>query len=360
MKGLFEQKNCCCGCGACMAACPSQAIEMVSDREGIPYPKIIQEKCVDCGQCKRVCPVKHHNFIERERLYFGAQAKDDSLRFSSSSGGVFPVLAQHILKQGGVVFGAAMEADGTVRHRDIQMLSDLPLLQKTKYVQSDMGDCYEKIARYLRGGGQVLFTGTPCQCQALKLYLGKERENLILVDLVCYGVPSPGIWKKYVRELERKYKGKFAGYCFRDKREKDNGHTVSVRIGDKEYACPMRQDSFCRVYFRNYTIRPACSSCEFCTVNRESDMTLGDFWEIEKRKPEMDDGMGTSMVILHSEKAKKIWEEIKKEFRYFPCEKEEILQPRLCTPSKPSSRRGRFMFLNRFLSLSMAERLLRR
>lgn len=361
MKELFEKKRHCCGCGACIAVCPFKAIEMIFDWEGIPYPKVNSEKCVGCGLCEKVCPMKHYHPKEGEGIYFAVQAKEDSLRFSSSSGGVFPVLAHRVLKKGGVVFGAAMGKDGRVYHKSIQTPSELSLLQKSKYVQSDMGDSYQKVARYLREGRQVLFTGTPCQCQALKLYLREEKENLLLADLVCYGAPSPKIWEKYVKELEMHYKGKLSEFCFRDKREKDDGHTISFRIGNKEYTHPMGQDVYCKIYFQNYTIRPSCSSCKFCTVKRESDITMGDFWEVEKRRPEMNDKKGTSLIILQNEKAIKIWEEIKGEFLYSSCKKEEILQPRLCSPSDyPMKRRWGFMVLRRFLPLNLAERILRR
>lgn len=359
----MRKKSQCCGCGACMAVCARHAIRMAEDWEGIPYPQIDQKKCIHCGQCEAVCPLERQSQEKREtreRKYLGAQAKEDPLRFTSSSGGVFPVLARQVLLEGGVVFGAVMGKEGRVFHRGIEDVCELPQVQKTKYVQSDLQGCYSKIARYVKAGRQVLFTGTPCQCQAVKRYLGKEYENLLLADLVCYGAPSPGIWRSYVKELEKKYGGTFSGFGFRDKRAKDNGHTVSVQIEGKEYAYPMKQDSFCRVYFRNYTIRPSCQECPFCTVERESDLTMGDFWGIEKVKPEVEDGMGTSLVILHTKKAEEFWDKVQEQFRFFSCKKEEILQPRLCTPTPKSGRRFRFMLLYHLFSVCTAEKLLRR
>lgn len=359
MWKVVENKSQCCGCGACVEVCPSNAITMVEDGEGIPYPKIDEKKCIDCGRCEDVCPMAYEAKQMPGRVYLGVQAKEDAIRFTSASGGFFPVLACDILAKGGAVFGAAMEVGGKVVHRDIQTIEGLSALQTTKYVQSDLKGCYRKVAQYIEEDRQVLFTGTPCQCQAVKRYLGGKHENLLLADLVCYGAPSPGIWRKYVRELEKKYGGRLTGFNFRDKRGKDNGRTIALHIDNKEYTWPMQKDSYCRIYFRNYTLRPSCHECRFCTVNRESDITMGDFWGIENVRPELDDGMGNSMVILHTRKARESWESIKESFRYFTCQKEDVLQPRLCTPTPKSSRRRRFMLLNRFLSVRTAEKLLR-
>ncbi len=362
MTKLFEKKSQCCGCGVCKEICANEAIEMAVDREGFSYPKVNKKNCVGCGKCKAVCPLIpcEEKGNGGGRIYLGTQAKDDSIRFSSTSGGVFPVLAQHVLSGGGVVFGAAMDSGGRVFHKDIQRMEELGLLQKSKYVQSEMSGCYKKIERYLKAGRQVLFTGTPCQCQAVKQFIGGESDKLLVADLVCYGVPSPQIWKKYLRELEIKYHGTVSDFCFRDKREKNNGHTISLNVGNKEYSYSMDQDLFCKLYFQNYIIRPSCHSCKFCTVERGSDITMGDFWGIEKIKPDMKDGMGTSLVILHNEKAYNVWKSVESQFRYFQCEKEDILQPRLCSPASQSKRRKMFMVLSRILPLVLAERIVRR
>jgi len=333
---------------------------MKTDWEGFLYPKVNKRKCRDCGLCAEVCPVKHEKQARPEPVYIGAQAKSDALRFGSASGGVFPILAGYVLSQNGVVFGAAMEEDGSVRHREITKAEEIPLLQKTKYVQSDVSNCYLRIKGHLEAGRLVLFTGTPCQCQAVRLYMGGENEKLLLADLVCYGVPSPEVWKRYRRELEKRYKGPMTNFCFRDKRKKDNGRTVSARVGGREYVRSMEKDRFCRLYFKNFSIRPSCFSCEFCTTDRESDLTMGDFWRIENVRPEYADGMGTSLLILRGERAARLFEAVKQKFRYFCCQREDILQPRLCGPTPHPGKRRVLMKLNRLLPLYITEWLLRR
>lgn len=376
MTKIFEKKSRCCGCGGCAEACPVGAISMKADGEGFFYPSINRKKCTDCGRCEAVCPLRGpweeppeetglqkgpEEKERRKRIYIGAQAKEDTLRLASSSGGVFPVLAKYVLSQDGIVFGAAMEADGVVRHKEAGTPEELAALQKTKYVQSDLTGCFQKVRQYVEAGRLVLFTGLPCQCQAIKRYMGEEKENLLLADLVCYGAPSAKIWKKYIRELEKKYGGRFSGFSFRDKRAKNNGQTVSVKIGEKEHTWPIGRDPYCRIYFWNVLLRPSCYTCRFCTVNRESDVTMGDFWGIERVKPELDDQMGTSIVILHSEKALRLWKAVEAEFRYFTCRKEEIMQPRLRTPTAlPKRRRPAFLLLSRFMSLSAAEQAVKR
>lgn len=332
------------------------------DREGFIYPKIISDKCIDCGKCEAVCPIKYYEKDKTtgRRIYFGVQAKNDRIRFSSTSGGAFSVLAKHILSCKGVVFGAAMDTNGVVYHKDIQRIEELQLLQKSKYVQSRITDCYEKVKCYLRDGRQVLFSGTPCQCQAMKQYIGKNSDKLTIVDFVCYGVPSPWVWQKYLKELEKKYHGKVSDFCFRDKRGRDNGHTVSMKVGNREFFHSLDQDLFCKIYFCNYILRPSCHFCRFCTVERESDITIGDFWGLEKVKPEMEDGMGTSLMILHNEKANKIWKSVKSYFRYFQCEEKDVLQPRLLAPTPQSKKRSAFLALSRILPLAMAEKIVGR
>ncbi len=355
----YEKKETCCGCGACREICPQKAIQMIPDREGFLYPKVNSRLCSNCGKCRNVCPTNHYGFgggavgkdknpVDRN-LYLGGQAKDEEVRYSSSSGGIFSVLAQYVLSRGGVVYGAGYDKAMKVIHKGAENRQQLQQIKRTKYVQSNMEGIYEKIEKNLKENRWVLFTGTPCQAAALLRYLNRSYERLIVVDLICYGVPSPGIWKDYVNSLERVYRGKMTDFSFRDKRNRDNGHTCSCIIGGREYAISFYQNIYCILYFKNYMLRPSCHSCRFCTVDRKSDFTIGDFWGIERVRQEMDDGMGTSVIIAHSDKAKGIWDEVKEELNWFQCSKEDLLQPRLLQPTGIGRGRRDFLLLYKII-----------
>ena len=350
---LFTEKKNCCGCSACKDACPADAIQMVLDREGFWYPWIDRKLCVGCKRCEQVCPIKHPAGEKQQNIYFGVQAKEDAVRYASSSGGMFSVLAEYVLRQQGVVWGAAYNEKMEVVHTEVKDREELDGLRRTKYVQSNLDGVFRRIKEALNEGKWLLFCGTPCQVHALKLFLGKSYPKLILADLICYGVPSPGIWNSYVKHLEKKHGGKMKAFFFRDKRKRDSGHTCSYVIGETEYVGNLNDDPYCRLYFENNIIRPSCHACKYCTVNRDSDFTLGDFWGIEKVKPEVDDGMGNSMVILHTDKARRIWNQIKDDLRWFPCEEYQVNQPRLENPTKPARWRGLFLRFYQMLPFSL-------
>ncbi len=385
MQRVYEEKQDCCGCGACGDVCPVGAIRMVTDREGFRYPEVDPQKCMDCGRCEKVCPVKHSGRMDtvgekaagtdgtgveatgadttgtgtrsretgsqdagretlaaQEVMCYGGRAKEDAVRSQSSSGGIFPVLAEYVLSQGGFVYGAAYTDQMEVAHREISSPAELDVLKRTKYVQSNGEGMYRSIEGRLKEGHPVLFVGTPCQAHALQLFLGREYPGLVVVALICYGVPSPGVWQSYVAYLERKHKGKMTSFFFRDKRRGDSGHTCAFVIDGREYAGSLYQDPYCQMYFANAILRPSCHACRFCTTERDSDFTIGDFWGIEKVKPGLDVGMGHSVILLHSDKARQVWEEVKGNLSWFACGKEDVLQPRLLAPTPAWKGRERF------------------
>lgn len=355
MRGLFSKKEECCGCGACADVCPVHAVHMRVDREGAAYPYVEGSACIQCGRCEKVCPMKSHSLSRCVNQYFGAKAK--AVRYGSSSGGIFPILAGYVLERKGVVYGAGYDSDMRVVHREAWDREELEQIKRTKYVQSDLQGVFRRIEQRLKEKRWVLFCGTPCQTQAVRLFLEEDHERLILVDLVCYGVPSSGIWEDYVTYLEKKHQGKMTDFSFRDKRACDHGHTCAYVVSGREYAGSVYQDRFCRMYFSCLDLRPSCYSCQFCTVDRGSDLTIGDFWGIERVRPDMDDGMGNSIVLLHTERGREVWEQIRDQADWFSCKKEEILQPRLQRPSRRPKARGLFMALYQALPFSLFIRL---
>lgn len=339
---LFHERAQCCGCLACMDVCPQKAIAVQADNEGFGYPKIQQELCTECGKCEKVCPWRGKDNKEELRRFLGIQAKNDKLRRTCTSGGAFPVLAEYILQLGGVIYGAGFDGSMRLTHQRADDREKLARLIQTKYIQSDLAGIYQMVKCDLQDGRSVLFVGTPCQTEAVGKFFGKTYPQLILIDLICYGVSSPMIWQDYVRYLEKRHKGKLKAFNFRDKRNHNNGHTVSYQIDDREFLNEYREDPFIAMYNSDCILRPSCHVCRFSTLQRSSDITVGDFWGIEKRAPDMDDGMGTSLVILHTQKAAQIWEAVRDHFRYIECEENEVLQPRLISPTAASKRRGLF------------------
>lgn len=350
MVELFSEKSQCCGCMACADACPKNAIAPKVDPEGFWYPEIKRELCANCGCCQTVCPLAPGESRKAPLRYLAARAKDQALRKTSTSGAVFPILAQTVLNQGGVVYGAGFDGSMQVVHQRAASRGELDFLMQTKYVQSQTAGIFRRVREDLQNGRQVLFVGTPCQAEALRRFLGREYPALIITDLICYGVPSPGVWARYTAYLEQEYHGTLTQFQFRDKRGCDNGHSVSFRIGEREYVEEeYGSDPFLALYFSNYIIRPSCHACPFTTAERGSDITLGDFWGIEKAAPGMDDGMGTSLVMLRSERGEALWESLRDQFHQIECGREDAMQPRLVSPTPPAPRRRLFFALYRRL-----------
>ncbi|MCD7950500.1 MAG: Coenzyme F420 hydrogenase/dehydrogenase, beta subunit C-terminal domain [Erysipelotrichaceae bacterium] len=358
---IYSKNDMCVGCGTCADKCPVNAISMKMDKEGFYYPFVSNRTCIHCHQCLNLCPTKDKSNIINENRYFGAKALNNDTRYSSSSGGFFPILAEYVLDKQGVVYGAGLDENLQVKHFEIENIDQISKLQKTKYVQSDLTGIYKKVKNRLNEHRYVLFCGTPCQCQGLRNYLGKDSDYLIFVDLICYGVPSPGIWNSYKKYIENIYDGVLEDFSFRDKRNHDNGHTVSWIINDHEYTQPLNKNLYNRLYFGNLIIRPSCYQCRFTSVRRNSDLTIGDFWGIEKIYPEFDDGMGCSVVITHSAKGLSIWNNVKDSFQYFECSENDVLQPRLKTPTKkPHIKRLLFMICYGLMSFKTCIKIMYR
>lgn len=318
----------CTGCSACAAICPTGAITMERAADGFLYPVTNKELCTGCGLCHSVCPASSEPACT-ENSYFALRNADLSQRMESTSGGAFRLLAQRHLEQGGVVFGAAFDESFHVIQTQVNDQKSLFQLLGTKYVQSDAGDSFRKVKALLEQGIPVLYCASPCMVHGLLSYLGDFRDGLTTVDHVCYGVPSPGFWEAYVAYLEREQGGKLQKFTFRDKRKPDSAHTLSYCVDGQETAMSLNGNPWCRVFFKNLSLRSSCFSCQYCSTSRFSDITIGDFWGIENSHPELDDGYGVSLVMTHTEAGQKALQEILPHCQWAEVSQEQAMQPRL-------------------------------
>ena len=297
----LHNKSECSGCGACGQVCPQQCIHYRPDEEGFLYPEIDSARCIQCGLCERVCPMLDTTPLPTPPEAFACCNPNPSERKESSSGGVFFMLAEAVLEEGGAVFGAALNKEGVVEHICVERSDGLVRLRGSKYVQSRMGDCFKSAKQFLEAGRTVLFSGTPCQLYGLSRFLGKEYENLLAVDVVCMGVPSPGVWARYRLAREQAAGGKTVSVSFRDK--STGWRNYSLRMGfdnNTSYTELHQKDPYLSCFGRLLTLRPACHECRFKGENRRADLTLGDYWGIETLYPDMDDGNGVSLVLIRS------------------------------------------------------------
>lgn len=277
----IEDKKQCCGCSACVQRCPKQCIVMKEDEEGFLYPVADKDVCIDCNLCEQVCPVLRQR-EEREPLdVYAAFNKNEEVRMQSSSGGVFTALAESIIKEGGVVFGARFNEDWEVVHDYVETVEGLSAFRGSKYVQSRIGCTFSQAEQFLKQGRKVLFSGTPCQIAGLKLFLRKEYENLLSVDFICHGVPSPGVWRQYLNEF------------IAHQGNKKN----SVLLSE-----PYNKNIFMKGFLADLYLRPSCYACPSKCLKSGSDVTIGDYWGIQNVKPEIDDDKGICCTIVSTSK----------------------------------------------------------
>ena len=316
-------KEICTGCLACFNTCSHTAIELHKDDEGFIYPEINVDVCVDCGLCKSVCPIIDgtQNIMHKPIATYAAWNKDKKVVRNSSSGGLFTTIAEWVLSQDGVVYGAAFDENMQVEHIRIEKRTDLVKLRGSKYVQSYIGDNYKFAKKDLKQGKWVLFSGTPCQIAGLKKLINEmDCERLLTIDIVCHGVPSPIMFEEYKKSLERKYQSKMVYYSFRDKQWSWNHfNTKALFENKKEYLGTWEEDIFMRGFLREYFLRPACHTCNFAKIDRCGDFTLADFWGYRGKSGEkIDDDRGVSMVLVNTQKASTILRSVHARLQMYP------------------------------------------
>ncbi len=334
----FCEDDRCTGCGACVECCPVNAISM-RNRELFSYPMIDKENCIGCGKCNRVCQIfnkKNDKLVQS----FWAVKNSDEIRANSSSGGVFPSLAQRVIDMGGFVAATSMDSDFCVRHSITSNYSEIKKMSHTFYVQSHTTGIYSQIKMLLKKKKNVLFVGTPCQVKGLLLFLGEYYSNLYTVDLVCHGIPSPEVYKSFILFL--KERGKLSEYQFRDKSIGWRGYTESAVINSIKYSKNTWLCSFTNLFSHNLINRKSCAECSFSNMQRCGDITIGDFWGVKKKNKFLDDDKGISLVICNTKKGNDLFNAID-----FPIKKkitrEDAKQNSLVRPSKSSTKRMRLI-----------------
>ncbi|MDD5429600.1 MAG: Coenzyme F420 hydrogenase/dehydrogenase, beta subunit C-terminal domain [Candidatus Omnitrophica bacterium] len=306
------EKEKCTGCGSCYNVCPVNAISMKEDREGFLRPAIDERLCTNCGLCSKVCPEVSNYEAKgfKKPTVYAAWNLDEAVRINSSSGGIFSVLSDYILEQGGVVFGAAFDEKLKVKHIPVFRKEELYKLRGSKYVQSEINNSFSQVREYLDENKKVLFSGTPCQVAGLLSFLGKDPPNLLTCDFVCHGVLSPKVFVGYLRYLGQENNSKVTKIYFRDKRFGWDNFSVHVTFkNNKEYTVSPRKDKFFRGFAMSVYLRPSCSICRYAKIPRVGDISLGDFWGIgEEQKFTYNTHDGVSMVLINSTKGEDIFD----------------------------------------------------
>lgn len=321
-------KEKCCGCTACFHVCPSNCITMKEDEEGFLYPVIEKENCIYCHKCEKVCPVQNTDHLNTKTETFVGYSKNDEIRNQSSSGGIFSSIAEWILQQNGVVFGAAFDENFEVHHIAIESKDELEKLRGSKYVQSRLENVYPEAKQYLELKRAVLFTGTACQIAGLKKYLNKEYKNLYTVDVLCHGVPSPKIWRMYLAEKKKQYHAEIKKIEFRNKKNGWKNFSVKIDFVNKQQYCVhFFKDQYMRMFLDNIDLRSLCYQCHFKEIPRISDITIGDSWGIDELMPDMDDNKGTSVILVHSAKGEGMLQAIEESLKVREAKLDEVLPP---------------------------------
>ena len=303
----IKDKSKCSGCHSCMNICPKNCIEMKVDEEGFWYPEVDKEKCIECGICKKSCPILNDMSIQNNPKAYACYNKNEEIRKESSSGGIFTLLASYTIDNDGIVFGAAFNQNFEVEHIEVTNEQDLSKLRGSKYVQSKLGNTYLKIKNYLNQGKLVYFSGTPCQIDGLLCFLCKKYDNLI-----CHGVPSPKVWKHYLKQFSLE---KNASILFRDKSTGWDSYSFTIKQKNK-FTQFSSNNEYMKVFLKDLCLRPSCYNCHSKSLHRNSDITLADFWGIKDVCPEMYDNKGTSLVFINSKKGKQLFNKIIKDIKY--------------------------------------------
>lgn len=337
MINITEKSNCC-GCSACVQRCPTQCITLKEDEEGFLYPQIDKNECIECNLCEKVCPLINPFEKIPPIKVLAVKNRNEEERLASSSGGVFIALAKYVISHNGVVFGAVFDEKWEVKHIYAETIEEIKSMMGSKYLQSRIENTFSEAEQFLKQGRKVMFTGTPCQITGLKKYLRKEYSNLLTVDVLCHGVPSPGVWRKYLNELpiptntvqqtdnvssERNISSIISDIEFRNKTlngwKKYNvliRRNPSLTNGNSILLSSIYlKNSYMRGFLSNLYLRPSCYQCRCKNGVSHSDLTIADYWGIDKLMPEFDDDKGVGLVLLNTKRGEDVFSEFNMDIR---------------------------------------------
>lgn len=334
----------CCGCTACISICRHNAISMVPDVEGFLYPRTNIEKCIDCGLCNKVCPIEHGEGLKKlPKGVYALTNKDCDVLKLSSSGGVFSSIISYALSKQGVVCGAYYDTNFVVRHKIAKTIDDAMAFRTSKYVQSNLGDVFLRIKEVLKQGVLVVFSGTPCQVAGLKGFLRKDYENLLCVDIICHCVASPQLFEDYKTIVEKKAGSTIVGLNMKDKTKGWGAQTLRIKFDNgKEWFDTPYSQLWMKIFYSQMVTRPSCHSCPFASLHRVGDVSIGDFWGIERNHPKMFDKNGVSLLMVNTDKGERLFQEISNGFKWVDSTTEKCIQPNLLHPVTPSVDRALF------------------
>jgi coenzyme F420-reducing hydrogenase beta subunit len=342
---LFNNKNECCGCSACSSVCPESAIQMLPDKEGFLYPVIDSTRCINCGLCKKTCAFQNNNDSDKNPKnaeFYAVKHKNPDEILKSQSGGMFAVISDYILENNGIVYGAGFEDHFRVVHKIAINKEQRNEFRYSKYVQSDVNGTFSRVKKDLQNGHLVLYSGTPCQIAGLVAFLKDiNTEKLFVCDIICYGVPSPFIWRDYLKYIEKRYQDKVVEVYFRDKHIGWSSYCESFVFSKSKKK--ISRNTYTGLYFGNLMIRPSCSICKFTKLQRPSDMTIGDYWGVERISADFNSGnSGVSLVIVNTDNGKKLFDVVKSKIDYLESNAKNCSQPRLEHPTEFSVARNEF------------------
>lgn len=324
MNNIEKLLDKCYGCECCLNVCPKKAISFVSNKDGFLYPSIDNATCVECGLCYKHCPqVLSSSCTLKEKEFYGFSGWKDAI--TCASGGIVSMISSEFVKENGFVCGCAFDDEFVARHDLVNTIEGINKFKTSKYVQSSIGDCYDRIDKELKNGSKVLFIGTPCQVSGIKAFLNND-DNLFTIDIVCHGVPSPLLFKYYKEYLERKYKSNLTSFNFRYKKDGLWGHFFKYSFANKKEIIIEREyDKYGFDYMKRINYRESCYSCKYSNIeNRPGDLTVGDFWGLP-RSNERFSSKGVSSIVVNTLKGKELLKHVSAK-ELFQVTKEDVLR----------------------------------